>query len=92
MGALLNHIGQACISKPHLFRCFKSEFGLTALEYIQQERIRMVKHQLSNQRHTFTESCFRTGFQDMSHFIRIVKKPTGHTLGELKRLLAGAAG
>ncbi|GAB3581029.1 AraC family transcriptional regulator [Hymenobacter daeguensis] len=84
--------GQACMSKPHFFRCFKSEFGLTALEYIQQERIKTVKHLLSDPRHTLTEICFQAGFQDMSHFIRIVKKLTGHTPGELKRLLAGAAG
>lgn len=34
---------QACLSKPNFFRCFKNEFGLPALEHIQQERIRLVK-------------------------------------------------
>ena len=78
---------QACMSKPHFFRCFKTEFGLTAIEYIQQERIKAAKLLLQNPRNTLTDVCFRTGFQDMSHFIRIVKKLTGHTPGELKRLL-----
>lgn len=82
---------QACMSKPNFFRCFKNEFGLTALEYIQQERIKTAKALLLDPRNTLTDVCFRTGFQDMSHFIRIVKKITGHTPGELKRLLVGAA-
>jgi len=28
------------MSKPSFFRCFKNEFGLTAVGYIQQERIK----------------------------------------------------
>lgn len=78
------------MSKPYFFGCFKNEFGLTALEYIQQERIRAARLLLQNPRNTITEVCFRTGFQDRSHFIRIVKKLTGHTPGELKRLLINA--
>ncbi len=80
---------QACMSKPSFFRCFKSEFGLTALEYIQQERIRVAKDLLLDPRHTLAEVCALAGFQDMSHFIRIVKRLTGATPGELKRRLVG---
>lgn len=81
--------GQACMSKPTFFRCFKNEFGLTALEYIQQERIKAVRQLLLDPQCTLAEVCARTGFQDMSHFIRVVKKLTGHTPGELRRQLAG---
>ncbi|MVN77429.1 helix-turn-helix domain-containing protein [Hymenobacter sp. HMF4947] len=42
---------------------------------------------LLDPRNTLTDVYFRTGFQDRSHFIRIVKKHTGRTPGELKRLL-----
>jgi AraC-like DNA-binding protein len=86
----LSHVAEYIkqhLSKPNFFCCFKNEFGLTALEYIQQERIKTAKALLLDPRNTLTNVCFRTGFQDMSHFIRIVKKLTGHTLGELKHLL-----
>lgn len=80
---------QACMSKPSFFRCFKNEFGLTALEYIQQERIRVTKDLLLDPRHSLADVCGLAGFQDMSHFIRIVKRLTGATPGELKRQLVG---
>ena len=82
---------QACMSKPSFFRCFKNEFGLTALEYIQQERIQLVKNLLPDPRHTLADVCGLAGFQDMSHFIRVVKRLTGLPPGELKRRLVGGA-
>lgn len=79
---------QACMSKPHFFRCFKNEFGLTAIDYIQQERIKNAQRLLATDpKVTLLEVCLLSGFQDMSHFIKVMKKITGRTPGELKKVL-----
>jgi methylphosphotriester-DNA--protein-cysteine methyltransferase len=46
--------------------CFKNEFGLTAREYIQQERLKTVRQLLID------PPC--TLFEGVSHFIWVVKK------------------
>ena len=79
------------MSKSNFFRGFKNEFGLTAFEYIQQERIRTVRQLLLNPQCTLSEVCVRTEFQDMSHFNRVVKKLTGHAPGALRQQLAATS-
>lgn len=67
------------ISKEHLARTFKSETGMTALEYIQQEQMRHARELLKDRSIRVKEIAFRMGFDTPSHFNRLFKKHTGTT-------------
>ncbi|EMR04736.1 AraC family transcriptional regulator [Cesiribacter andamanensis] len=70
---------QACMSEPAFFRSFKHQFGLTPIEYINQERITLAK-QLLNEKHlSVTEISFACGYNNMSYFISQFKKQLAFT-------------
>lgn len=65
---------QACMSKSHFFRCFKNTFGVSPIEYVNAERIKLAKKLLLNRRKNLSEVCFQAGFNNLSYFIRQFKK------------------
>lgn len=79
------HIDDLCkrvsMSKPVFFRVFKSEFGVSPLEFVIRERIRLAKKYLSNPDSSIKEACFATGFNSLNYFTRIFKKHEGITPG-----------
>lgn len=75
----------ACMSKPNFFKSFKQEFGITPLDLIIKERIKLAKELLSEQKHSIAEVCYQTGFNNMSHFFRLFKKEEGITPNNYKK-------
>lgn len=65
---------KACMSKPHFFRCFKHTFGMSPVEFINQQRIEMAKDLMLNSRKSLTEICYETGFNNTSYFSRLFKR------------------
>ncbi|MFD1143368.1 helix-turn-helix domain-containing protein [Larkinella insperata] len=59
---------QACLSKSHFFRLFKNELGMSPIQFILQERIRLAKQILSNPAKSITDACFESGFNSLTHF------------------------
>lgn len=59
---------QACLSKSHFFRLFKNELGISPIQFILQERIRLAKQILSNPGKSITDACFESGFNSVTHF------------------------
>lgn len=74
----------ACMSRAVFFRAFKREFGLSPLEFIQNERIELAKRLLSDRRRSVTEVCYQVGFRSLNFFIRIFKRLTGKSPGEYR--------
>lgn len=72
---------KACMSRNMFFKWFRDQFGITPLDYINRERIRMAKQLLHHQRMNVSEVCFQCGFSDVNYFIRIFKKQEGVTPG-----------
>ncbi len=70
----------AHMSKPHFFRAFKHEMGISPMEYVIRERINCAKRLLAA-RDTIKEACFGSGFNNLSYFVRIFKKHEGITPG-----------
>jgi AraC family transcriptional regulator len=59
---------QACLSKSHFFRLFKNELGISPIQFIVQERIRLAKQILSNPAKSITDACYESGFNSVTHF------------------------
>jgi len=79
------HIDHLCskigMSKPVFFRVFKQELGISPVEFVIRERIRLAKKYLSNPHSSIKEACFAAGFNSLNYFNRIFKKHEGITPG-----------
>ncbi|HRR09630.1 MAG TPA: AraC family transcriptional regulator [Rhodothermales bacterium] len=70
---------KACMSQTHFHRCFKLELGLSPVDFINSERIRLAKKLLKNQQHRITEICYSCGFNSISYFNNVFRRATGHS-------------
>lgn len=64
------------MSKFHLCKIFKAKTGTTINKYIVTRRIAEAKHLLM-QGAPVTDACYRSGFNDLSHFIRTFHNAVG---------------
>ena len=69
---------QACFSKFHFIRLFKSIYGETPHQYLSHVRIEKAK-QLLKADISVTEVCFAVGFDSVSSFIGLFKRVVGET-------------
>jgi AraC-like DNA-binding protein len=67
------------MSTASLYRLFKRELGISPVEYIILERIKLAKKLLKNQDVYIKNVSFETGFDDCNYFIRTFKYYEGIT-------------
>jgi AraC-like DNA-binding protein len=72
---------KAYLSRNMFFKWFKEQFGLTPLEYVNKERIRLAKQLLAEPRGSISDVSFRCGFSDVNYFVRVFRKLEGVTPG-----------
>jgi len=77
---------QAYMSKPNFFRAFKQEFGLSPIDYLIKERMRLAKRCLLDPVLSITEICFRAGFSNLAYFTRMFRQLEGMTPTEYRAL------
>lgn len=68
---------KAYLSRNTFFKWFKKQFGITPLEYINTERIKLAKQLLCDKRNTITDVAIQCGFSDINYFVRLFKKTEG---------------
>ncbi len=68
---------QACFSKFHFLRTFKTAYGKSPHQYLTQVRIEAAKALLKQRRISVTDVCIRVGFESTPSFIHLFKKNTG---------------
>ncbi|HNP54271.1 MAG TPA: AraC family transcriptional regulator, partial [Ferruginibacter sp.] len=78
---------KAYLSRNDFFKWFKEQFGLTPLDYINKERIKLAKQLLSNRRDSITEISYQCGFSDVNYFVRLFRKLEGITPGAYRACL-----
>lgn len=75
---------EACYSKFHFIRTFRSIYGKTPHQYLTAVRIEMAKGQLERGA-SVTEACFSVGFDSLGSFTGLFKRRTGITPSEYRR-------
>jgi AraC-like DNA-binding protein len=69
---------EACFSKFHFVRLFKSIYDRTPHQYLTDVRIEKAKEYLAAEK-TIAFACFRVGFDSISSFTGLFKRRTGRT-------------
>jgi len=70
---------KAYLSRNLFFRWFKEQSGLSPLEYINIERVKLAKQLLADPRNSIQAAAMYSGFNDVSYFVRVFKKIEGTT-------------
>ncbi len=78
---------KAGMSTSALYRLFKNELGMSPIEFILLERIKLAKHYLTDKKIFIKNVSFETGFQDTNYFIRVFKQYEGITPKQYQQLL-----
>lgn len=68
---------KALMSKTVFFRLFKETFGISPVEYITRERIRLARQLLADPLMNVTEVCYQSGFSNVNYFTRLFKRMEG---------------
>jgi AraC-like DNA-binding protein len=71
--------GKACMSKAHFLRTFKQELGLTPMEYVLKERLKLARQYLLIGGFQIQEVSMMAGFNNNTYFIRAFKQEFGCT-------------
>lgn len=75
---------EACYSKFHFIRTFKSIYGKTPHQYLTSVRIEKAKELLETEA-SVTDACFSVGFDSLGSFISLFKRRVGLTPSEYRR-------
>lgn len=68
---------KACLNRSQFFRLFKDQFGLTPVEYINRERLRLAKKMILQSQETISSISYQCGFSDINYFSRLFKRSEG---------------
>ena len=78
---------KAYLSRNSFFKWFREQFGITPVDYINNERIKMAKQMLAENKHNIKQISLQCGFSDVNYFVRTFKKIEGITPGAYKACL-----
>jgi AraC-like DNA-binding protein len=71
----IEHLSRkACMSQSHFFRCFKNEFGISPIDFINNERIKKAAVLLRDPRKNINAICLECGFNNISYFNKLFKR------------------
>jgi len=75
------------LSRNMFFKWFKEQCGISPLEYIISERVKLAKRLLADPRNDIRTVGILSGFSDVNYFTRVFKKTEGITPGTYQSIL-----
>jgi AraC-like DNA-binding protein len=70
---------KAYLSRNLFFKWFREQFGITPVEYVNKERIKLAKALLAKPQNSIYDVSKLCGFTDVNYFIRVFRKLEGTT-------------
>ncbi len=87
---LVNEIcRKAYLNRNAFFAWFKEQLGITPIDYINNERIKLAKQLIAENKYNVSQISAHCGFSDANYFIRLFKKIEGITPGAYKGCMNG---
>ena len=77
----------AGLSTSSFYRLFKTELGISPVEFVILEKIKLAKRYLSDKNVYIKNVCYDAGFDDSNYFIRLFKHYEGITPKQYQQLL-----
>ncbi len=77
---------QAGMSTSSFYRLFKNELGISPVEFIILEKIKLAKHYLTDKNIYIKNVSYEAGFEDSNYFIRVFKHYEGITPKQYQQL------
>ena len=77
----------AGLSTSSFYRLFKTELGISPVEFVILEKIKLAKRYLSDKNVYIKNVCYEAGFDDSNYFIRLFKHYEGITPKQYQQLL-----
>jgi AraC family transcriptional regulator len=68
---------EACLSEPNFYRTFKHTFGMTPVDYINQQRIALASRLLRITNRSLGDISVECGFNNLTYFMKIFRRETG---------------
>ena len=68
---------QACMSEPNFYRIFKQTFGVTPLDYINQQRIELASRLLRTTNRCLSDISTECGFNNLTYFMKLFRREIG---------------
>lgn len=78
----------AGLSTSSLYRLFKTELGISPVEFVILEKIKLAKRYLTDKNVYIKNVCYEAGFEDSNYFIRVFKAYEGITPKQYQQLCA----
>lgn len=68
---------QACMSEPNFYRTFKNTFGMTPVDYINQQRIALASKLLRTTNRCLADISLECGFNNLTYFMKLFRRELG---------------
>ncbi|MFT4033827.1 MAG: AraC family transcriptional regulator [Siphonobacter sp.] len=83
---------KACMSEPNFYRQFKMQFGISPIEYINQQRIQLAQKLLRTTTNSIGEISMACGFNNQNHFVKLFKRYSEHTPQQYRQMTPAQSG
>jgi len=68
---------EACMSEPNFYRTFKNTFGMTPVDYINQQRISLASQLLRTTNRCLADISIECGFNNLTYFMKLFRREIG---------------
>ncbi len=76
---------QACMSEPNFYRTFKQTFGLTPVDYINQQRISLASTLLRTTNRCLADISVECGFNNLTYFMKLFRRTIGTSPAQYRK-------
>ncbi len=76
---------EACMSEPNFYRTFKQTFGLTPVDYINQQRIRLASKLLRTTNRCLADISLECGFNNLTYFMKLFRREKGLSPAQFRK-------